>query len=99
VIDAGDPANYPTTDFSGASRFAGTAPDAGAYESGGSVSPPPPPSKPGDVNGDGSVSVIDLSILLSHFGQSGQSRSTGDLNGDGMVSVIDLSILLSNFGT
>jgi hypothetical protein len=58
----------------------------------------PPSAKPGDVNGDSQVDVFDLSILLSHFGQTGQSRSTGDLNGDGSVSVIDLSVLLSNFG-
>jgi hypothetical protein len=33
-IDKGDPANYPTTDADGNNRFAGAAPDAGAYEFG-----------------------------------------------------------------
>ncbi len=55
-------------------------------------------AKPGDVNSDGSVDVFDLSILASHFGQSGQTLSTGDLNGDGTVNVFDLSILATNWG-
>lgn len=49
----------------------------------------------GDLNNDGKVSVIDLSILLTHFGQA---QPSSDLNSDGNVSVIDLSILLSNYG-
>jgi hypothetical protein len=56
-------------------------------------------SVPGDLNSDSHVTVIDLSILLSHYGQSGQTLSTGDCNGDGSVSVTDLSILLSHYGT
>jgi hypothetical protein len=55
-------------------------------------------TKPGDVNSDGSVNLQDLSILLSHYGQSATS-SQGDLTGDGIVSLVDLSILLSNYGS
>ncbi len=55
------------------------------------------PNKPGDVNGDGSVNVFDLSILLSNYGKAGNSGQ-GDLNNDGQVNVLDLSILLSNYG-
>jgi hypothetical protein len=55
--------------------------------------------KAGDLNSDGYVTVIDLSILLSHYGQSGQTLSTGDCDGDSYVTVIDLSILLSHYGT
>jgi hypothetical protein len=54
---------------------------------------------PGDLNSDSHVTVTDLSILLSHYGQSGQTLSTGDCNNDGSVTVIDLSILLSHYGT
>ena len=53
---------------------------------------------PGDANGDGKVDVNDLTIVLSHFGQSGQTWATGDFNGDGRVDVNDLTIVLSNFG-
>jgi peptidoglycan/xylan/chitin deacetylase (PgdA/CDA1 family) len=52
--------------------------------------------KPGDVNGDGLVNALDLSIMLSHWNQAG-SRAQGDLSGDGRISALDLSMLLSNW--
>ncbi len=52
----------------------------------------------GDANGDGKVDVNDLTVVLSHFGQTGQSWSSGDFTGDGTVDVNDLTILLSHFG-
>ncbi|MFI5240735.1 MAG: fibronectin type III domain-containing protein [Candidatus Saccharimonadia bacterium] len=55
--------------------------------------------KPGDVNGDGAVNIIDLSILAQNYGLSGATRAQGDLNGDGVVNILDLSILATNFGT
>ncbi len=64
-----------------------------APSSGGSV--PPAIGKRGDLNGDGKVNVLDLSILLTQFLRGG---STGDLNGDGKVTILDLSILLSSWG-
>ncbi len=48
----------------------------------------------GDMNGDGNVDLIDVSILLSKYGTS---NPTADLNGDGKVDVKDLSILLSRW--
>ncbi len=48
-----------------------------------------------DINGDGKVTLTDLSILLSGYGKT---TAQGDLNGDGTVNLSDLSILLSNFG-
>lgn len=54
----------------------------------------PTSSKIGDLNNDGNVNIQDLSILLTHYGQSG----TGDLNNDGTVNIVDLSILMSNYG-
>ncbi len=53
---------------------------------------------PGDANGDGKVDVNDLTVVLSHFGQSGQNWGTGDFTGDGKVDVNDLTIVLSEFG-
>jgi len=54
---------------------------------------------PADVNRDGRVTLVDLSILLTHFGMSsGATREDGDLNGDGAVTLVDLSILLTGFG-
>jgi chitodextrinase len=62
-------------------------------------SPPPsgtpPPAVKGDCNGDGHVTIIDLSILLSHYGTN---YPAADFDGSSIVNIIDLSILLSNYG-
>jgi len=52
----------------------------------------------GDLNNDGHVTILDLSILLSHYGQSA-TASQGDINNDGTCNILDLSILLSHYGT
>lgn len=52
----------------------------------------------GDLNGNGKVDIADLSILLSHWGQTGVPVTQGDVNGSGKVELTDLSILLSNWG-
>jgi hypothetical protein len=53
-------------------------------------------SKPGDLNGDNSVNITDLSILLSNWNTP---NAVADINHDGVVNIFDLSILLSNYGT
>lgn len=53
--------------------------------------------KTGDVNGDGTVNIYDLSIMATNFGRSG-TYAQGDLNSDGVVNIFDLSILASNWG-
>lgn len=54
----------------------------------------------GDLDGDGSVGLSDLAILLSHFGDSGDvTPDDGDLDGDGDVDLSDLAEFLSHFGT
>ena len=54
-----------------------------------------------DVNGDGSVNVLDLVQLLLCFGlPATASCDTGqDVNGDGNIDVLDLIDLLLAFGT
>ena len=52
----------------------------------------------GDANGDGTVDVNDLTIVLSHYGQTGMTWSQGNFVGDGTVDVNDLTIVLANFG-
>jgi len=54
----------------------------------------------GDLNGDGAVSLADLSILLANYGTvGGVDPEDGDLDGDDDVDLTDLSLMLSVFGT
>ncbi len=52
----------------------------------------------GNANGDMTVDVDDLNVVLSSFGMSVPQGSASDLNGDGFCDVDDLNIILSNFG-
>ena len=49
--------------------------------------------QPSDINEDGSVTITDLLIMLSAFGQS----AAGDVDGDGLTSVNDILQLLRDF--
>jgi hypothetical protein len=53
---------------------------------------------PGDANGDGRVDINDLTIVLSHFGQTGEGWAQGEFAGSGTVDVNDLTIVLAHFG-
>lgn len=55
----------------------------------------PNPNLPGDINGDNTVNITDLSILLTNYRTS---NTSADINSDGAVNVLDLSILLSHYG-
>ncbi len=48
-----------------------------------------------DLNGDGKVNLIDVSILIANLGSTKDGRY--DLNGDGKIDGKDLSILLSKW--
>lgn len=56
-----------------------------------------PATVPGDLNGDSSVNIFDLLILLGEWG-SCPAPCGADLDGDGMVTVFDLLELLANWG-
>ena len=47
---------------------------------------------PADVNGDGSVNVLDLVIVANAFG-----KDAPDVNGDGSVNVLDLVVVANAF--
>ena len=49
----------------------------------------------GDVNGDGQVSVLDLTLVGQNVEAMPLIHLQADINGDGVVNVIDL-ILVSN---
>jgi hypothetical protein len=51
-----------------------------------------------DLNRDGSVNLVDFSILLFWWNSDGgDSDPSADINGDGNVSLVDFSILLFNW--
>lgn len=59
------------------------------------------PRASGDLDGDGSVGLFDLSALLSSFGACADETSFNryaDLDGDACVSIQDLAALLAAFG-
>ncbi len=50
-----------------------------------------PPLSPADLNGDGAVNGLDLTVLLANWGGAG----AGDLDANGTVDGFDLSIVLA----
>jgi len=49
----------------------------------------------GDLNNDGVVNIVDLSMLLTDWGTA---NAAADLRGDGVVGISDLPMLLSHWG-
>ncbi len=58
----------------------------------------PPSAKVGDFNGDNSVNITDMSMLLTAWGTSNSTILT-NLNQTGTVNITCLSIFLSHWGT
>jgi hypothetical protein len=55
---------------------------------------------PGELDGDGTVGLSDLALLLSNYGMlEGATYHDGDLTDDGAVNLSDLSALLAVYGT
>jgi len=64
----------------------------------GTVTIPPEPAEEtvGDINRDGVVDILDLTIVGARFGQRG--HNSADLNGDGLVDIVDLVLVAGEFG-
>ncbi len=61
----------------------------------------------GDTNGDCKVTVLDFSLVVTHFGKTSASADwtvgnpapyRADLNGSGAVSILDFSMVVTKFG-
>ena len=63
----------------------------------GTVTLPPEPQDIvfGDINRDGVVDILDLTIVGARFGQKG--HNSADLNGDGLVDTVDLVLVAGAF--
>ena len=62
----------------------------------------------GDTNGDCRVSIVDFSLVVTHFGKTSSHPDwtdpaklayRADVNGDGRITVLDFSILVSRFSS
>ncbi len=56
-------------------------------------------SCPGDFDGDGFITVNDLTPFLASFGCGAPDVCVGDFTGDGNVTVADLTPFLASFGS
>lgn len=52
-----------------------------------------------DLSGDGTVSALDLAIVLAEWGTAGSDDFHADLDGSGIVDALDLARVLSDWGT
>ncbi len=59
---------------------------------------PTEPTCPGDANGDGSVDLADLNLVLANFGSAPGPGGPGDVDCSGAVDLADLNLILANFG-
>ncbi len=60
----------------------------------------PPPGCPGDVNGDLSVGLADIAVMIQHWSKTKPPVPPfmdGDLTGDGMVTMEDVAIVIMNW--
>ena len=51
---------------------------------------------PEDVNDDGVVNIIDLTLVAANFGETGSNAA--DVNEDGVVNIVDLTLVAAAFG-
>ena len=51
------------------------------------------PALPGDVNGDGELTIADINLVIDMI-LSGTFDRVGDVNGDGTVNISDINILI-----
>ena len=52
----------------------------------------------GDVNGDGTVNILDMVLIGQNLGQKPLPNSRADVNKDGQVNVLDLVLVAEDFG-
>jgi len=53
---------------------------------------------PEDINGDGHINLLDLSILANNWGESEPAAGRADIKGYGQVDLLDLSLLAQYYG-
>jgi hypothetical protein len=59
-------------------------------------------ARAGDINADGLIDLVDLTLLLSAFGESGtlsEPAINADFDANAAIDLADLTALLSAFGS
>jgi len=52
-----------------------------------------------DINHEGVVNYLDISSLISHYGESGSPGFVrDDIDNSGQVNYLDISVLISHYG-
>lgn len=55
--------------------------------------------KAADVNADGVINILDLTLVAGQFGTAAADQPLNtDVNGDGTVNILDLTLVASHFG-
>ena len=55
-----------------------------------------PARPPWDVNKDGVINILDLTLVAANFGETGAIDA--DVNGDNVVNILDLPLVATHFG-
>ncbi len=51
-----------------------------------------------DVNKDGIVNILDITLVGQNIGTSAESSPSCDVNQDGLINILDLTVVGQNFG-
>lgn len=51
-----------------------------------------------DINQDGTVGILDISLVISRWNSSGAGLGRNDVNSDGVVNALDLSSVIGKYG-
>lgn len=59
--------------------------------------PTEPPVSDGDIDGNGTVNIVDIGMVVDNYGQGVEAGSQFDPSGDGFVNIVDIGIIVDNY--